>query len=142
MLHTEVAERLGDMISDLRYSPTRGGGNVFIGHTPDKPDVAVAVMSPGGTSPDDEHLGYDLVRVQLLVRGTTDPTSGWELAETCRRNLAGLLATELPGGTLILRTVSSDSAPAAIGPDEAGRYEYSVNVTLEAVQETAHRPLT
>ena len=55
--------------------------------------------------------------------------------------MAGLLATALPGGTLVLRTVDSDSAPVAIGPDEAGRYEYTVNLILEAVQETANRPL-
>ena len=142
MLHTEVAERLQADITELTYNPNQGDGNVFIGHMPDKPSTAVAVMAPGGPSPEDEHLGYDLVRVQLLVRGDTDPTVGWELAEACRQDLAGLLSTALPGGTLILRTVSSDSAPVAIGPDDAGRYEYSVNLIFEAVQETVHRPLT
>ena len=142
MLHTEVAQRLDAQIGTLIYRPDAGGGNVFIGHMPDKPNTAVAVMAPGGPSPEDEHLGYDMVRVQLIVRGSTDPTLGWELAEICRRDLAGLLATALPGGTLVLRTVGSDSAPVAIGTDEAGRYEYTVNLTFEVAQVTDLRPLT
>ena len=74
MLHTEVAERLeAPRSGTLTYNPDRGDGNIFIGHMPDKPNSAVAVMAPGGPSPEDEHLGYDMVRVQLIVRGTTDP---------------------------------------------------------------------
>ena len=80
MLHTEVAQRLDTTITTpvaLTYSPTSGGGNIFIGHMPDKPNTAVAVMAPGGPSPEDEHLGYDMVRVQLIVRGSTT-TPQWD----------------------------------------------------------------
>lgn len=126
------------------YNEAATGGNVFIDHHPDKPDLSVAIMTQPGREPEDAGYGYDRPEVQFLVRGAATAAgrqAAHDLAAAIRAALAGRHSFALPDGTVVVKATATQSGPTPIGTDDAGRPEYSVIVEVEVVQATTHRPL-
>ena len=121
------------------------GGDCFLEHLPDAPDEAVQVLSTGGNPvPAAATSGYDEPTVQLLVRGEPGDPIGPQLrAATLYGALQGLRYVVLDEGgsdEVHLTLCSSiQTAPAAVGADEKGRYRYSLNFALHVRALTEHR---
>ena len=98
MIAVAIARYL-DSQGIVSFDETGTTGNCFIGHMPSTPDEAVMLKSTGG-DPVDIKFSYDEPRLQTLVRGTTDPTSGEAKAQEIYDALHGLGAVLLdPGGS-------------------------------------------
>lgn len=138
MLAVELATYLDDQ-GLVTFSATAAGGDCFVEKLPQSPDEAVAIMSTGGWR-EDGKLGYDSPTLQLVVRGTKDPQAGFERAVALYDALHGLHAVELvDGGTYVVGCWAQQSAPIRLGPDDNGRYEYSINLLLHVRSLTMHR---
>lgn len=124
-------------VDGLEYSLT--GGNVFLEALPQQPDVCVALKSYGGPPPD-SGLPYDSPIIQILVRGDEDPKTATDLWYAIYSVLHGAVNVDLPDGTRLVAALVQQSAPINIGPDANGRHRFSMNVRLEVVNATAHRP--
>ncbi|GGM76902.1 hypothetical protein GCM10012275_54490 [Longimycelium tulufanense] len=114
------------------------GGNIYLAALPQSPDVALAVALYGG-SESDSKLGYDEPRVQVRVRGTTDPRIGEQRAQDVYDALHGLAERWLAGGTLLLSCIGVQAGPIPMGRDGNGRFEYSVNFRAELRRPTINR---
>ncbi|MEO6081929.1 MAG: minor capsid protein [Umezawaea sp.] len=121
------------------YAPTGTTGTIFLRKLPDKPDVALAVARyPGGES--DARLGYDDIRFQVRVRGSsTDVRTGEALAQRVYDELHGLPSRYLPGGTWMVDCVGLQSGPIDIGDDPHHRPEWTVNFRSELKRPTVNR---
>lgn len=142
---SEIAAHIETLsVTNYSYKPDDTTGNVFLDHMADEPHLAVMVMTQPGQPPEDQHFGYDAIGLQFTVRGSADAT-GREaavlLADALWHALAGLYATDLPGGATLIKTIMEGSSPGGIGPDSAGRPEYTFNVILEVTAPTTNRPL-
>ena len=137
MLAVEVAQRLAANIADLTFSLT-STGNVRIGSMPTSPDLAVGIWPTGGPESSTK-TGYDERGLQVRVRGTSDPRTGYDLGVAIYDDLHGMEYVTLPGGTLVVSAKGIQSEPVSIGEDAQGRHEYTLNFRLEVRNPTPNR---
>jgi hypothetical protein len=123
----------------LSYDPTGTTGDTFIESKPSAPDQAVVLGTYDDGSESDSKLGYDEPRVQVLVRGTTDPRISRQRCAAIRDQLHGLGPLALPDGTELILSVALQAAPASLGVDQNGRHEHVCNFRMEHRSITAHR---
>jgi hypothetical protein len=112
--------------------------NGFAEQLPQTPDIAVAITTYGGPEADSK-LGYDEPSVQVMVRGTTDPRVGRDLAARIYSQLHGLGQLQLPDGTWLVSCVGVQSGPVPLGVDGNNRYRFALNFRTEIRAVTAHR---
>lgn len=111
------------------YDDSGTTGNIFIDNMPDEPDIAIGLYSSSGMAPD---IKTKLRRpgVQIIVRGDRDPLTSATLAQQVYNALHATDAkTFTDGGTEILLCAARQE-PIRLGPDDNGRYEYSLNFQL------------
>lgn len=138
MLAVELAEYLEEQ-GLVTFSADAVGGDTFIEKLPQEPDECVAIYSTGGFQESGMH-GYDSPALQLIVRGTKDPRVALERARDLYSALHGLNALELTsGGTYVVGCWAQQSGPVRLGPDDNGRFEYSINLLLHVRSLTEHR---
>lgn len=123
----------------VTYDPSGATGNVFADTMPPEPDVAVALTVYDDRSEPDSSLPYDEPRMQVRVRGTTDPRVSRALCARIRSELHGLGPVTLPNGTRLVLSVALQGAPASMGQDETRRHEHVANFRMEIHSPTAHR---
>ena len=123
------------------YDPTgqaqAGDWSIFIEHLPDAPDRAIALTLYTGSAPDGA-LAYDQPRLQVRVRGTTDPRVSRQRCTAIYGELHGLCTTTLPDGT-DLETCFATGTPASMGQDANRRHEHVVNFDLDVQAPTRWR---
>jgi hypothetical protein len=143
MISRALAKYL-DAKSLATYRPA-GCGDCFLEHLPDDPDVALQILSTGGNpTPAASTWGYNEPTVQLLTRGVPeDAESPLVWATRLYDELQGLRYLTLDDGgedeAYLVECSSLQTAPVNIGPDEKGRYRYSLNFALHVRALTAHR---
>lgn len=128
----------GDGVAGLFFSAVTGG-NVFVEALPQAPDVCVAIYSTGGAEADTLNP-FDSPHVQLVIRGDRDPRTALDLWYAVYDFVHGLEHVDLEGGTRLMAAIVQQSGPVRMGPDENGRYRFSMNLRLETVNQTSHRP--
>ncbi|MFI8104704.1 minor capsid protein [Streptomyces sp. NPDC086023] len=136
-----------DLLDGLaRYLAERGhgtygdalvGATIVLEHMPPGPDEVVVLTEYGGLEAHGR-LPYDEPRVQVRVRGTTDPRVSRARATAIRSELHGLSYTVLPGGTEVISAVALQTV-ASLGQDDNRRHEHVVNVQFEIYSPTKHR---
>lgn len=136
-LAAELGEHLGDEVTDLTYDPVSTTGNVFLGSMPPSPDEAIEIHVTGGPEASTKD-GYAMPTAQVVVRGTTDPRTGEDLADAVYDELHGLRYVTLPGGTFVVSSTGIQSGPVSLGEDEKGRHRYSLNFRLHVRRQTTH----
>ncbi|MEV6569924.1 minor capsid protein [Streptomyces sp. NPDC051577] len=137
-----------DLLDDIaRYLHERGlvdydsegvGGDLFMEAMPSGPDACVVLTGYGGPEPD-SLLPYDLPRVQVRVRGGTDPRISRRRAKRIRSELHGLSSVVLPGGTNVISCLALQAAPESLGVDDNRRHEHVVNFEFEIRETSVHR---
>lgn len=125
-----------DGLGLVDYDETGTAGDAFLGTMPEAPEQAVA-LTPYDAGPQDPANAYDVARVQLRVRGTTDPRVSHDRAYALYDALNGLADTALPDGTNVI--ICAARMPGPLGPDAARRHEHVVNAEIEYEAATAHR---
>ncbi|MEV8623410.1 minor capsid protein [Streptomyces sp. NPDC051079] len=124
----------------VTYDSTGAGGDCFIEQMPSAPDEAVVLTVYDDRSEPDSLLPYDEPRVQVRVRGTTDPRISRRRCATIRSHLHGLGQVVLPDGTNLILSIALQAAPASMGADENRRHEHVCNFRMEVRQTSVHRP--
>lgn len=137
MIITEIARYLHNQGLGV-FDETGVAGNIFIATMPNKPDHAIALFPTGGYPSSGTH-GYDEPTFQVLVRGGLDPRAPMQKAQDIYDALHGLHHTELPGGTWVIGCLGIQSGPVAIGKDQSGRHEFSLNFAIEVRSLTMNR---
>lgn len=143
MISRALAKYL-DARSLASYQPA-GGGDTFLEHLPDSPDVALQILSTGGNPlPAAATFGYDEPTLQLMARGAAeDPEGPLSRAWSLYGALQGLRYVVLDEGGVdeVFLVVSSfaQTGPIDIGTDEKGRYRYALNLALHVRALTEHR---
>jgi hypothetical protein len=109
---------------------------ISLGSSPAAPDRAVtlATYTPPESNTNEP---YDLVNVQIRVRGGVDYMVASDHAQAIYDALQGLGITDLPGGVRIVNSVAQ--VPVYIGTDPNDRHELTVNVRVEVRNPTALR---
>lgn len=120
-----------------RYDPLGKTGDLFIESVPSAPDVCVVLGIYDDGTMQDSRIGYDLVPVQIRVRGTTDPRISRARANAIRSELHGLGPVTLPDGTNLLLCVAR--TVAGLGADENRRHEHVFSARMQIRSVTAHR---
>ena len=127
----------------LTYDDDGVSGNCFVNRLPDAPHLAVMVKQTGGHFlMDGKALGYDEPTLQLLVRGTKDPSTGAALAQSLYDHYHGLHGVTLdPTGEAVrlIDCTCLQSGPVHIGTEESGRHLYSLNLALHVRNATPNR---
>ncbi|MET9954210.1 minor capsid protein [Streptomyces sp. NPDC006339] len=124
----------------VTYDESGVTGDCFIETMPSGPDEAVALSIYDDRTESDSLLPYDEPRVQVRVRGTTDPRVSRRRCAAIRSHLHGLGPVVLPDGTNLILSVAIQAAPGSLGVDASGRHEHVVNFRMEIRQPTMHRP--
>ncbi|MFF9197342.1 minor capsid protein [Streptomyces sp. NPDC014779] len=124
----------------VTYDPTGVSGDCFVETLPSGPDEAVALTIYDDRTESDSLLPYDEPRVQVRVRGTTDPRASRRRCAAIRSHLHGLGPVYLPDGTNLILSVAIQAAPASMGVDENQRHEHVCNFRMEIRQTSVHRP--
>ncbi|THA82724.1 minor capsid protein [Streptomyces sp. A0592] len=122
----------------VTYTPDDVGGDLFMEGMPSTPDQCVVLTGYGGPEPD-SLLPYDQPRVQIRVRGTTDPRVSRRRAKAIRSELHGLGPVILPDGTNVISCHALQAAPESLGADDNRRFEHVVNFEFETRETTVHR---
>ncbi len=143
MLALAVARYL-DQFGIVALNEATVGGNVFVGHMPDSPDLALMLMPTGGAS-QLTRRPTDLPTLQTLARGPKhDPLPAiglWQQVYDALTCLDGVLLD--PGGpdeVWVVGCTAIQSGPIPMGQDEANRHEFSGNYQFRTRAPTAHRP--
>ncbi|MEU0199132.1 MULTISPECIES: minor capsid protein [unclassified Streptomyces] len=123
----------------LTYDLTGPGGDCFLDAIPQTPDEAVVLTAYDDAREPDSLLGYDEPRVQVRVRGTSDPRVSRQRCAAIRDELHGLGPITLPDGTRLILSVALQGGPASIGRDENGRHEHVCNFRMEIRNASTHR---
>lgn len=135
---TEVMQYLANK-GIVSYSETGGANNVFMGRLPAEPSFAVAVNPSGGYGASIKHA-YDSPTLQILVRGTVDPRTGYEKALQIYDALHGFGGDRfIAGGHWVVKCEGIQSEPVYLGQDENGRHMYTLNFALEIKRPSTHR---
>ncbi|MGW3711347.1 minor capsid protein [Streptomyces albogriseolus] len=130
---TDGIARYLDTLGLLDYDPTGTAGDTFVGTMPPAPGEAVALTlyGDGTTAARDD---ADTARLQIRVRGTTDPRDSERRCLALRDALHGLAGVTLPDGThLVLATAPR---PSPMGADGNGRHEHVTNAALDIAAPT------
>lgn len=129
-----IAEEVAKFIEILGlgiFDPEGTTGNIFIEQLPDLPEKAIALYSSGAASADSK-LNYDLVTVQILVRGSEDPRDAQSLAQEIYNELHAFGdAPFISGGSYIVSCLGLQSQPILLGKNDKGNFEYSLNFDIE-----------
>lgn len=129
MLASEVAEWIGDNITNCSFDTSGVTGNVFISTMPSSPDTVVMVSEYGGTV--DDKNPFSDINVQARVRGTKDPRVSYNIAKEIFDELQGLTNTTLiSSGSRVVKVVAQNT-PIDIGRDDNGRHEWTINFNIE-----------
>ena len=135
---TEVMQYLANK-GIVSYSETGGANNVFMGRLPAEPSFAVAINPSGGYNASIKHA-YDSPTLQILVRGTVDPRTGYEKALQIYDALHGFGGDRfIAGGNWVVKCEGIQSEPVYLGQDENGRHMYTLNFALEIKRPSTHR---
>lgn len=137
MLAVEVAEYL-DGLGLVNYDPTGMAGDTFLEFVPASPDEVVVITDYPGPQPDPKH-GYDTPNVQVRTRAGRDPRVARATLDAIFNALHNLHAVTLPGGTYVVSCWAIQSGPTPLGPDQNGRFEYTLNFQFHVRNVTAHR---
>jgi hypothetical protein len=100
------------------------GTDLFVGFLPAEPDAVTVLYSTGGPAPE-LRRPYELPSFQVRTRGTNARTA-YDRCKAVYERLHGLHDTQL-GVHYLVDCYALQSSPVAIGRDEAGRYEYTLN---------------
>lgn len=123
----------------VSYSETGGANNIFMGKLPAEPSFAIAVNPSGGYNASIKH-DYDLPTIQILVRGTVDPRTGYEKAMAIYDALHGFgSGAFVAGGYWVVKCEGIQSEPIYIGQDENGRHMYALNFVIEVKRPSMYR---
>lgn len=121
------------------YGPDLVGATICLEQMPSTPDeVVVLTIYDGGAAESDSLLGYDEPRMQVRVRGTTDPRVSRTRALALYSELHGLGPVTLPDGTELILAVALQPV-SSLGVDDNRRHEHVFNVRMEHRSITAHR---
>ncbi|MGW0495044.1 minor capsid protein [Streptomyces sp. NPDC003007] len=123
----------------LTYDPVGTSGDCFLEAMPQTPDETVVLTAYDDAREPDSKLGYDEPRVQVRVRGTSDPRVSRERCKAIRDELHGLGPVTLPDGTRLILSIALQGGPASLGRDENGRHEHVCNFRMEIRNVSAHR---
>lgn len=138
---TAVAKHLTTLRDDLFYE-AGANTNIFEGHMPSSPDVAVAVMPTGGRN-QPTRAAMDLPSVQLIVRGD-DVCDTLAMAEDLlgKFNCLDRVVLNLGGDdeVYVHGITAAQSAPIPMGQDTSRRYEFSVNLDAAIHAPSVNRP--
>lgn len=131
MTPTDVLEGLALLLQErgiARYSAT-GASSIFLDYLPERVEHSLALTTYAAEA---EAPGRrtTLPRVQIRARGDTR-SPRWS-RDTLGRVYAELhgFRGDLPNGVTVANCYGLQSAPMALGPDAAGRYEHAVNFQL------------
>lgn len=121
------------------YGPDVVGATICLEQMPSTPDelISLTIYDGGATEPD-SLLGYDEPRMQVRVRGTTDPRVSRARALAVYSELHGLGQITLPDGTYLILAVALQPV-FSLGTDENRRHEHAFNLRAEHRSVTAHR---
>ncbi|WHM36314.1 minor capsid protein [Streptomyces sp. BPTC-684] len=122
----------------LSYDPTGTNGDCFIESMPPTPDAAVGLWLYDGGAQDSLNA-YDRRRLQVRVRGGSDPRASRRRCEAIYSELHGLAGIQLPADGPWLILAAARGTPAPMGPDSSGRHEHVVNFDLDVSAPTTHR---
>lgn len=109
------------------YSPDEVA--ITTDYRPASPDRMVTLTQYAGST-SDSGLGVDEPRVQIRVRGTSDPAWSRQHAQAIYDALHGLARVTLPDGTYVVLAVCQGSGPAYLGQDSNDRHEHVLNVAV------------
>lgn len=138
MLITEIMQYLADQGIGI-YDPTGATGNIFMGVLPQSPDQVIAVTPTGG-NPSSMKCQYDSPSVQVVVRGTADPRTGYSKALDVYGVMHGFGSKPfVSGGHWVVMCEGVQSDPASLGPDENNRFRYSLNFIIEIQRDIQSR---
>lgn len=126
MLGAELATYLDGL--NLGVFSTGADSTIYIEHLPDTPDTCIGIYSRGGAAPDLKTT-VGRPQLQLIVRGDTDPRTAQSVAQALQDALHGLHDTTFDT-TRIMLCQCAQSQPVSLGPDDNGRYRYSINLNL------------
>lgn len=143
MLYRAIAKDLGASIDGLTFAPDAAGGNVFVGHMPNAPDAAVAIMPTGGDQ-QATRAATDLPTFQVLVRGDRfDVDGSYAVARAIYSRLACLdhvtLDDDGDDEVRVVGITPLQSDPTPIGRDENDRPEWSQNFSSRIHSPTLNR---
>lgn len=120
----------------VAYDPEGPTGDTFLWRMPPEPDQAVGLWlydGPANTWNDSE-----TPRLQVRVRGTTDPTVAYNRVQAIYAALNGLAGVALADGTWLV-LCAAVATPGPMGPDANSRHEFVVNFDLDITAPTEHR---
>ncbi|WP_128977283.1 minor capsid protein [Streptomyces roseicoloratus] len=144
MDETDLLDGLARYLAERGLVTYTSGGDLtddcFLEHMPAEPDEAVVLTIYDDRTEPDSLLPYDEPRVQVRVRGTTDPRVSRLRCAAIRSHLHGLGPVILPDGTHLILSVSIQAAPASMGVDNNQRHEHVCNFRMEIRQTSLHRP--
>ncbi|MFF9910617.1 minor capsid protein [Streptomyces sp. NPDC013457] len=124
----------------VTYDPAGAAGDCFLEFMPSDPGEAVVLTVYDDRVEPDSLLPYAEPKVQVRVRGTTDPRVSRRRCQAIWGALHGLGSVILPDGTNLILSVAIQAAPASLGVDENRRHEHVANFRMEVRQPSTHRP--
>ncbi|MGY0025237.1 minor capsid protein [Streptomyces parvulus] len=134
---TDGAARYLDGLGLLDYDPAGKTGDTFVERMPAAPDAAVCLSLYDGGAPDARNA-YDVVRLQVRVRGGPDPRVSRARAWAIYGALHGLAGVDLPDGSWLI-LAAARGTPGPMGADALGRHEHVVNFDLDVSSPSTHR---
>lgn len=139
MIAIAIAGYLDTNAENVTFNQNESGGNCFIAHMEDSPDLALKLTPSGGYPAPGSPRGYDVPTIQVITRGAADdPIGPYALAREVYYHLEGLHG-ETVDGFFIVDCHAVQSDPASLGTDEKNRYLYSQNYIIDVRAATAHR---
>lgn len=108
-------------------------GNIFIGHIPSKPDIAIGLYPSEGLQ-DDLWNNTQYPAVQVLMRGNGDVRTALNMAEGVYNELSKLSGTHMEG-IYVINCVANTYSPVSLGLDTNGRFECSYTFRFEIMRE-------
>lgn len=112
------------------FDATGATGDIYILTQPSTPDNCIAIYPRGGP-PSDSKLGYDMVSVEILIRGNL-AVDTFERAQRIYNLMHGMKDKFFMSlGFYVVNCMADQSAPNYIGKDDNKRFEFSLNFTIE-----------
>lgn len=144
MLIDEIMQYLAVNVSgsQIVYGASSALANIHMSDLPKEPSstgIDVAVRPTGGYLADAK-FGYDDPTVQILIRGSEDARTGYNLALEVYQTLQGFHGGSfVVNGIYIVMCEGLQSEPADLGRDETDRVVYSLNFHLHIKRSSIHR---
>jgi hypothetical protein len=137
-----IDEEIGSFLDEMAdYGATNDlgtvGTDIFVGDDPGTPDNAIALFGlPGASMSTEERSVKELhyPRFQVYVRNS-DYTAGAAQLEAVRNVYHRMIKIWLPHYKVLC--CNADTEGGAIGKDEQGRYEFTINFATEYYAGTA-----